>query len=362
MDNFIIHLHLYITNKDAESTAFNNIKNLKEFGFKILITSPFALPDVFYQHIDYFLLDKENQIFQKKYKDIEPIIWWNQIDSNMTFNFVIDGFQNHGLAVLRSMIKGSSIAKALGYEYIIRFEYDDLFGSYSLNKILEICTFIKDNNLNFYLYKNQYNEFKKDISTHLMFYKSQNFLNIFETIKDENDYISFLEKIGTPNRSLILEEFIYRAIDMIGDNIHYENGLDLKTQLYDTMFNTHQAPLGVTKGVLSDVMRIKRNFMYDPQTVCVVCRNVDSRDPICIYFDIFDHNENLLDTITSELNYMGEWKLNYIYETKDVGSIKIRHGNDQPHHKTFLILNNENGVIIKNVDLEGCIPEIIFKT
>ncbi len=135
MDNFIIHLHLYITNKEAELTAFINIKNLKEHGFKILITSPFNLPDYFYPHIDYFLLDRENQIFKEKYKDIEPIIWWNQIDPNMTFNFLIDGFQTHGLAVLRSMIKGSSIAKALGYEYIIRFEYDDLFGKYSLNKI-----------------------------------------------------------------------------------------------------------------------------------------------------------------------------------------------------------------------------------
>ncbi len=193
-----------------------------------------------------------------------------------------------------------------------------------------------------------------------MFYKSQKFLDIFEPIKDENDYISFLEKMEIPKKSLILEEFIYRAIDLFGEKIHYENGFAMKTEFYDTQFNTHQAPLGVTKGVLSDVMRIKRNSIYDPYKLCLVCRNVDSQTPICIYFDVFDHDQNLLYTMSFQLDCINEWKLDYVHEVKNVGSIKIRHGDD-PHHKTFLVLNNEDGVTIRNADLDGALPEITFK-
>ena len=62
MDKFVIHIHLYLTSTETELTAFNNLKRLKSNGFKILITSPKLIPLYFYQYIDHFYYDNENQI------------------------------------------------------------------------------------------------------------------------------------------------------------------------------------------------------------------------------------------------------------------------------------------------------------
>ena len=168
MDKFVIHIHLYLTSTETELTAFNNLKRLKNNGFKILITSPKLIPLYFYQYIDHFYYDNENQMMELEYKKADPLVWWFT-DDNTKFNFVVDGFQKHGLAVLRSMIKGCQIANALGYKNIIRFEFDDLFGKKSMDLIKEICSKIEDKKYNFYVYKNDYGENKADISTHLIF-------------------------------------------------------------------------------------------------------------------------------------------------------------------------------------------------
>ena len=68
MDKFVIHIHLYLTSTETELTAFNNLKRLKSNGFKILITSPKLIPLYFYQYIDHFYYDNENQMMELEYK------------------------------------------------------------------------------------------------------------------------------------------------------------------------------------------------------------------------------------------------------------------------------------------------------
>lgn len=360
MENFIIHLHLYFSNKEAESTALNNIKNLKEKGFKILITSPQVLNEEFYLYIDYFFFDRENQLFEKRYDKVDPVIWWNDT-GDLKLNFIVDGFQKHGLAVLRSMIKGCSIAKSIGFDYIIRFEYDDLFGPISMNKVVDICNDILKKDYRFYLYKNDYGEDKKDISVHLMFYKCQDFLDIFGSIKNENHYKIFLKKIDLPNKSIILEEFIYKALEKFGDKVHFRLGKEMNSDHPDTVFNIHQVPVGVKDGILSDVMRVRIWDDYEPSKLCIAVYNVSSEEPVNAHFDFYNSNKNLRFSKTIEISGLGYWRFEYIEDLKNISLIKIRHNNND-HHKSFFVFFEKGKVLIRDTELNSpLVPELVLK-
>lgn len=349
MDNFVIHIHLYLTSKETELTALNNLKTLKSHGFKILVTSAKIIPLDFYQYIDHFYYDSENQMLELEYKKAGPLVWWYSTE-NIKFNFVVDGFQKHGLAVLRSMIKGCHIANGLGYENIIRFEFDDLFGKKSINLIKEICREIEDKKYDFYTYKNDYGGERVDVSTHLIFYSCKSFLKLFGRIKNEYDYKEYLEELGIPNEAIILEEFIYRYIQKHKLNVYYGNGRTMQELFYDSAFNMHQSVLGVVAGAISDVMIIKSKGVRDLQNLCIVAQNVSSELPVTIYFDLYNKDKNIIRTENIYLAGINEWRFDFLLDTKNISEIKIRH-QDNPAHKTFKVYFDQDQVNIMNIDM-----------
>jgi hypothetical protein len=361
VNSFVIHIHLYLTSREAELTAYKNLKRLKSIGFKILVTSPKPLPLDFYEHVDHYYYDPENQLMELEYEKPEPMIWWNHY-GGIAMNFVVDGFQKHSITVLRSMIKGAGIAKALGYNNVIRFEFDDFFGFSSLKKIKEVCKDIEDNKYDFYAYKNDYGNNKIDISTHLIFYSSDAFTKIFGHIKNEYDYKKALKEIGLENKAIILEEFIYRLIQRQDLNVLYQDGKLMNETFNDTHFNIHQSPVGVFSGLLSDVMIIKNIDKNDPNNLCVAAQNVSSDSPTTAYFDIYDHENNLINTISLYFEITGQWRYEYLSNVKNVSQVKIRHQNS-PYHKTFNVYFENNAVQIQNIDIPNYHyqPEIVFK-
>jgi len=360
VDNFVVHIHLYLTNRETELTAYNNLKRIKNAGFKVLVTSPRPLPLDFYQYIDHFYYDKENQLMSLKYDNADPIVWWNH-SIGLKLHFVVDGFQRHGLAVLRSMIKGSEIAKALGYTNIIRFEFDDFFGFNSLNNIKDICKEIEQNQYDFYAYRNDYGGDRLNVSTHLIFYTAESFIKLFGSIKNEYDYKEVLKDVGLENRAIILEEFIYKVIQNNDVNIVYHDGNLMNIIFSDTAFNMHQSAIGVYDGALSDVMRVKYGEHFDLEELCLAAQNSTSESPVMIYFDIYNHEKKLVKTVEIYLQLIGEWRYEHLYDTKDFSEIKIRH-QESPHHKTFKLYQDNGGINILNVDMPGSdnFQEIIF--
>jgi hypothetical protein len=353
-------MHLYLTNRETELTAYNNLKRLKNNGFKILITSPKPIPLDFYSLIDHYYYDSENQLLELEYDNHQPLIWWNS-SGDVSMNFIVNGFQYHSLAVLRSMIKGSIISKSLGYTNIIRFEFDDFFGFNSLNKIKDICKEIEINEYDFYLFKNK-NGTTEDISTHLMFYSANSFMKVFDKIQNEKDYKEYLKKIGFENKSMFLEQFMLKVIEKEELKILYQEGNMMQTIFNDTIFNIHQSPIGVFGGALSDVMRVDRNGTYVPDILGLTAKNISSELPVNIYFDIYNHQNNLIKTVKLHLQTIGNWKYEELHNTKNISEIKIRH-QDKPHHKTFKVYMENDMIKINNIDInnDNFIPEIKFK-
>jgi len=353
VSSFVIHIHLYLTSRETELTAYNNLKRLKNAGFKILVTSPKPLPLDFYQHVDHYYYDPENQLLKLDYVDADPLIWWSD-SAICTLNFVIDGFQKHGFTVLRSMIQGAKVAKALGYDYIIRFEFDDFFGLSSLKTLREVCKDIEQNSYDFYVYKNDYGNNSLNVSTHLIFYSADSYLKVFSKIENEYDYREGLKQIGLENKAILLEEFIYRYMQLSPLKVSYQEGATMGQLYKDTAFNIHQTPVGVYNGALSDVMRIDNRGEYDTKNLCLVAQNISSESPVTVYFDVYNHESLVVKTVEMYFQIVGEWKYEYLVDTENVGEIKIRH-QDNLAHKTFKVFHNENGVNIVNIDLPSAV-------
>lgn len=354
MENFIIHIHLFLTDKESEFTAYQNLKRLKKHGFKILITSPKQLPIDFYQFIDYFYYDTENQLLNRQYEGIEPTVWWSDY-GNIKFNFIVNNIQRHGLAVLRSMIKGCQVANLNGFKYIIRFEYDDFFGLNSIKQIKDTAKKIDENNHDFYLFKNDYPGRRSDVSVHLMFYNCNKFIEVFGGIKNEDDYNNYLTKLGVAKQALILEQFILLALKKTNVNIdiNFSSGEALNTLFRDTIFNKHQTSLGLRDGVLSDVMLAKINGKHSNSHVYIAAQNMFSEDPVNVYYDVFDNNNNLIHTYLFELE-KDYWKFDAI-PTTNIKTIKIKHNNSDYHKivdidsTTGSIVFFENDIVINPV-------------
>lgn len=328
MKDFIIHIHLYLTNKESEFTAYENLKRLKQYGFKILITSPKPLPENLYDFIDYFCYDKENQLLVREYKEIEPTILWTK-NGNTELRFVVSKLQRHGLAVLRAMIKGCKFASLYGFKYIVRFEYDDCFGEHSMKLIEDTAKKIVENDYHFYVYKNDYAGRRNDISVHLMYYRCDKFLDVFGEVENEETYNHYLDKLGESNQALILEQFILSALEKTNESIMYDTGENLINNYHDTMFNTHQSDPGLKDGVLSDVMVVKVNDILIDNQVYLAAQNFSSETVQTIYYDIFDINDNLVHTYFLELDKR-HWQ--YIPISLDnIKTIKIKHNYSEYH-------------------------------
>jgi hypothetical protein len=335
MKDFILHLHLYLTDKESEQMAYENIKKLKQHGFTILITSPKPLPEYLYDIIDYFCYDKENQLMVEKYEGIEPTVIWTKTE-NIELRFVVTALQKHGLAVLRSMIKGCKVASMYGFKYIVKFEPDDCFGEHSMKLIEETFDEITKNDYHFYLFKNCYTDRRHDISVHLMYYRCDKFLEVFGNIHDEKIYNEYLANLGEAKQALILEQFILRALEKTTANVNvfYEAGETLINLYQDTVFNKYQSNPGAKDGVLSDVMVVRVNGEAKYNQIYLAAQNFWSDNIQRIHYDIFDVNDNLCQRYTFELK-KGHWQ--YIPISLDnIKIIKIKH-NDSAYHKVVSV-------------------------
>lgn len=348
MSRFAINIHLFLTSKDSELVAYNNLKKLKKAGFIIIVTSPKRLPEDFYDIVDYFYFDRENRLFEYVYEDIKPIIHWFS-SAFCTMNFVIQKIQPHGLAVLRSMIKGCQVAKIAGFDYIIRFEYDDLFGKESIKKLKEKIKWVMNSNLDFYLYKNDYGTppERSDVSVHLMFYRCDAFLSLFEKIHNETDYNIALESFGLPKKAILIEEFIWNMLNQSKCRIHYESGSNQAAEFSDTHFNYKQIDLSTKNGLLCDVMLVKDINGYRNNSIALCVSNLSSEEEADIYFDLYNVNNTLYNTIKLCITYLGELNYNIIDNCDNISCVKIRH-NLEDHYKTINVYKNGDQVSIKD--------------
>lgn len=346
-DDTIVHIHLFLDKSNLEQIAYDNIKFIKECGFKILITSPKVLPERFYDIIDIFYHDKENQLLIDKYNDIEVMYHYTKLTDFSLFLGVKE-VQKHGLAVLRSMIKGCEIASLNNIKYIMRLEFDDILGSNSIENIKDIIINVKENNYDFDLIRNIYSYYT-DISVHLMFYNCNKFLSVFGQIKNEVDFKAELCNLGICNKSTMLETFIYLMVEHYKNtkqlNINYHNTSDIQLLYGDTQFNIHQNCFSLVEGLLSDVAYVFKNGIMQNK-IALVCRNFANEKSIMVQFFIVYNNGGTY-TLYMNSGQMNEFNTYYLDNVDTIKSISIKNG-DNDFYKKYNISSDNNQCLIVN--------------
>jgi glycosyltransferase involved in cell wall biosynthesis len=291
MDNIIVHIHLFLNKPNLEQIAYDNIKFIKQCGFKVLITSPKILPEQFYDIIDIFYYDKENQLFEDSYTDVEVMYHYTKTP-DLSLYLGVKEVQKHGLAVLRSMIKGCEVASLNNIKYIMRIEFDDILGIKSIENIKNVIHDLENKSYDFDLIRNIYSYYT-DISVHLMFYDCKKFLEVFGQIKNESDYKKELCNLGICNKSTMLETFIYLMVEYYKNdkklNINYHNTSDLNSLYYDTNFNVHQNCFSLVDGLLTDVCYVYNNGIIQNR-LGLSSRNFANENGLMIQFYIIYKN------------------------------------------------------------------------
>lgn len=246
--NLTLNVHLYLS-EYTEQTAYENLRSLKDMGLHITATSPKPLPTRFYDLVDVFLHDKENLLLVGHYEVREPVYYYTRQDG-FTMHFQRRENQVHGLAVLRSMIKGCELAKMNGMDWVLRIEFDDILSEISVGVIREMVERLEKDML---IFRNDYGE-KRDLSVHTMLYRPDIFLRVFGRTKDESDWIDNIAKYcdyGNP----ILEELMLAMIEKSELDVEYLDGSTMQSILPGSVFNLHQSPTGLASGCLVDLMR-----------------------------------------------------------------------------------------------------------
>jgi len=349
MDNIIVHIHLFLNKPNLEQIAYDNIKFIKQCGFKVLITSPKILPERFYDIIDIFYYDKENQLFEDSYTDVEVMYHYTKTP-DLSLYLGVKEVQKHGLAVLRSMIKGCEVASLNNIKYIMRIEFDDILGIKSIENIKNVIHDLENKSYDFDLIRNIYSYYT-DISVHLMFYDCKKFLEVFGQIKNESDYKKELCNLGICNKSTMLETFIYLMVEYYKNdkklNINYHNTSDLNSLYYDTNFNVHQNCFSLVDGLLTDVCYVYNNGIIQNR-LGLSSRNFANENGLMIQFYIIYKNGG---TYTLYMNSGGIncWNVHYIENADTVNYVYIKHG-EKDFYKKYSISNSETTLTITDLN------------
>ncbi len=346
LNDIIIHIHLFLTKSYLEEIAYNNIKFLKQKGFKILITSPKILPEKFYDIIDIFYHDKENQLLNEKYTDIEVMYHYTKL-TDVSLYLGVKEVQKHGLAVLRSMIKGAEIAKLNNFKYIMRIEFDDLFGENSINNVKKVISDLKKYKYDFDLIRNIYSYYT-DISVHLMLYDCDKFLSVFGQIKNEFDFKKELCNLGICNKSTMLETFIYLMIEYYKNlnslTINYHNTSDIQLLYGDTQFNVHQNCFSLVNGLLTDVGYVFKNGVLQNK-IALMCRNFSNEKGVTVEFFIVYKNGGIY-TLYMDSGGMDCFNNHYLENPSTIDSISIKCGEKNFHKKYKVISSTDDTYLI----------------
>ena len=340
-NDIIVHIHLFLNKPNLEQIAYDNIKFIKDCGFKILITSPKVLPERFYDIIDIFYHDKENQLLTDKYTDIEVMYHYTKL-TNFSLFLGVKEVQKHGLAVLRSMIKGCEIASLNNIKYILRIEFDDILGLNSIDNIKNIISNLKEKKYDFQLIRNIYSYYT-DVSVHVMFYDCKKFNDVFGQIKNESDFKNELCNLGICNKSTMLETFIYLMIEHYKVskhiNVYYHDTSDIKTLYSDTQFNIHQNCFSLVDGLLSDVGYIFKNGLLENK-IALICRNFSSEKPIMVQFHII-YKDGGYYTLYMDSGTINSFNTHYIDNPSIIDNISIKHG-EKNFHKNYKVVKSDN--------------------
>jgi hypothetical protein len=112
----------YTPNRFKENLLRNLINELKKLDQDILLVSHTIQSQDIINSVDYYLYDKENLLIKQYETECYDVFSHGNIYLNTQLSCT--NLINHGLAMLKMLYSGLSLAKMLNYEKVIQIEYD----------------------------------------------------------------------------------------------------------------------------------------------------------------------------------------------------------------------------------------------
>ena len=118
-DEIVLH-HAYLSNDERKEICHKFIRQIKSFGYEVILASHLPLENDTQKLVDYAIYDKDNILLT------EPALRGYITHYTPRFNISSREFFKHSsiLAVLRLLLAGTAYAKMLNKKIIHSFDYD----------------------------------------------------------------------------------------------------------------------------------------------------------------------------------------------------------------------------------------------
>ena len=300
----IIVLSTYPNSQHIIDLTKESIEAVKKQGYEIILVSHYPITEELQYMVDYFIFDNKNIL---THHDFYSTAWQQSNDVDMLMNIRTENNHlYHGPAVYTNYYNGISLAKNLGYDNVICFNYDMVITD------ANVINYFTDN-----LSSNKavYNHFVasegKSLRTVIFATNVDFFWANFRHIKSEGDYKTWQNDIGSESNGL--------------ENMFYHN---LKNNLHHIKLITNEEYNDLLKNCKTDMCSMVEYFNVLPVkgynnifAIWLSTSNLEDNRSFSIFVE---ENGNFIENINIDIKTAQYKYSTYTFKPGDKYTITLR--------------------------------------
>jgi hypothetical protein len=313
-----IVISTYPNSKHVIDLTTKAINEVKKHGCDVILSSHYPIPSDLQKLADYIVYDSNNLLV---YHDYYSTAWQTSDSIEMLMNIKTENNHlYHGPAVYTNYYNGISMAKMLGYDNAICFNYDMIINDEN------VINFMK-NELN--LKKAVYNTYQamegNCFRTVIFATNTKFFVDNFNLIKTPEDYTNWKESIGSESNGL--------------ENIFYHN---LKNKINDIRLLTNDEYDSLLSNCETDLCSMVEYFNILPIKdtpevfgIWYSTSNVEDNRDVKI---VVEKNDRILNEFPLTIKTSQYWYRIYVFNHNDLYKVSLYQ--DGTLKKSILIDND----------------------
>lgn len=313
-----IVISTYPNSKHIIDLTTKAIAEVKKYGYDVILSSHYPIPSELQELVNYAVYDNNNLLV---YHDYYSTAWQTTDSLEMFMNIKTENNHlYHGPAVYTNYYNGISMAKMLGYENAICFNYDMIITDEN------VINFMKNELKSNKSVYNFYQAMEGNCFRTVIFSTNTNFfMDNFKLINTPEDYTNWKESVGSESNGL--------------ENIFYHN---LKDKTNDIKLITTDEYDNLLKNCKTDLCSMVEYFNILPIKdnsqvfgVWYSTSNVEDYRDVKI---IIEKNNEIIDEIPLTIKTSQYWYKIYGFNNGDLYNISLYQDNK---FKKLIVVDND---------------------
>lgn len=210
-----IFVDAFIRDPRSEEIFLRNLLQIKKLNLPILLLSNTTISKKIQDEVNYFVYDSVDLKFQKTYENYEMLAHFIQFENfRIEFNKLYT--QPYGLSVMSNHYKCISILNSLGYDAVIKLEWDIFYDNRDLDSIKNFIVDFKNG-----IYNKGYFQCGNPpawitrgtcVEGFIWAVDTKFFLENFPKLLCEDDYDSYLTNVVKDRSFLTDARFLYKTL------------------------------------------------------------------------------------------------------------------------------------------------------